>query len=95
MSCRERLASGEPVDRRPKPGKRVDASEGEGWGSSRTIEASTLLALLTAAVGADGWTHRPLRLAGARITGSLDLESASLTRPLQLKDRFGRSGHAN
>ncbi|TCC21661.1 hypothetical protein [Kribbella sindirgiensis] len=33
-----------------------------------------------------GWTHRPLWLAGARITGSLDLAAARLIRPLQLED---------
>ena len=47
-----------------------------------------LSSLLTVAIGADGWTHRPLRLAGARITGALDLESATLTRPLHLEDCF-------
>jgi len=80
--------SGEPVDLRPEPGKRVDASDGEGWSSSRAVEASMLSSLLTVAIGADGWTYRPLRLAGARITGALDLESATLTRPLYLQDCF-------
>jgi hypothetical protein len=88
VSCRERLASGEPVDLRPELGKRVDASDEKGWDSGRTVEASMLSALLTVAVGAEGWTHRPLRLAGARITGALDLESATLTRPLHLEDCF-------
>jgi hypothetical protein len=88
MSYRDRLASGEPVDLRPKPAVRVNAKYGKLWRSSRTVEASLLSMLLTANTGASGWTHRPLRLSGARITGTLDLESATLTRPLYLEDCF-------
>lgn len=88
MSYRDRLASGESVDLRPKPAVRVNAKYGKLWRSSRTVEASLLSMLLTANTGASGWTHRPLRLSGARITGTLDLESATLTRPLYLEDCF-------
>ncbi len=88
MSYRDRLASGESVDLRPKPAVRVNAKYGKLWRSSRTVEASLLSMLLTANTSASGWTHRPLRLSGARITGTLDLESATLTRPLYLEDCF-------
>jgi hypothetical protein len=83
---RARLARGEPVDLRPTPGATVDAGQGGGWGADRTVAAAMLAELLTAPVGGEGWTHRPLRLAGARITGLLDLQGATLTRSLDLAD---------
>jgi hypothetical protein len=85
---RARLARGELVDLRPTPGKRVDAAGGSDWGADRTIPAAMLAELLTARVDSEGWTHRPLRLAGARISGVLDLDGATLTRSLHLEDCY-------
>ena len=73
---------------RKPAGLLVNAKYGKLWRSSRTVEAPLLSELLTTNTGASGWTHRPLRLSGARITGALDLESATLTRPLYLEDCF-------
>ena len=58
MSYRDRLASGEWVDLRPKPAVRVNAKYGKLWRSSRTVEAPLLSELLTTNTGASGWTHR-------------------------------------
>ncbi|MBG0566578.1 hypothetical protein [Actinoplanes aureus] len=85
---RERMLRGEAVDLWPDPGKRIDAADGLKWNSCRTVEASTLLDLVTAPIGSDQWSHRPIRLAGARVLGHLDLEAAILTRPLYLADCF-------
>src|SRR5262245_45454815 len=84
----ERWGHGELVDLRPTPGERVDASGGIDWVPDRSVAASQLMTVLTTPVDADEGTHRPLRLAGARITGRLDLEAATLTRPLHLEDCF-------
>lgn len=52
------------------------------------VDAWVLIELLTRKSSAEDWTHRPLSLAGARITGVLDLEAATLTRPLHLQDCY-------
>jgi hypothetical protein len=85
---RTRLARGELVDLRPTPGERVDAAGGSDWGADRTVPAAMLAELLTARVDSDEWTHRPMRLAGARVSGVLDLDGATLTRSLHLEDCF-------
>jgi hypothetical protein len=85
---RQQLARGELVDLRPTKGTRADAEAGGTWGTRRIVEASILTTLLTVGAGDQQWTHHPLRLAGARITGHLDLEAATLNRSLLLEDCY-------
>ncbi|WP_405064950.1 hypothetical protein OG558_23690 [Kribbella sp. NBC_01510] len=85
---RKRLARGDQVDLRDTPGERVKASIGQNWLAKRTVDTSVLVELLSVRPGAKGWTHRPLWLAGARITGSIDLVGATLGRPLHFEDCF-------
>ncbi|MFF8531693.1 oxidoreductase [Streptomyces sp. NPDC015532] len=56
-----------------------DPGRGASWGPERTIRAELVARLLT-----DSEARTPLRLAGARITGLLDLEGATLSRWLLL-----------
>ncbi|EPH46305.1 hypothetical protein ABT390_13075 [Streptomyces aurantiacus] len=88
---KELLARGTHVDLRPVPGERVDAGDGEYWGDERAVDAAFLAELLTRPNGSDGGTHRAVWLAGARVTGALDLEAAHLSRPLHLEDCYFES----
>lgn len=85
---KELLARGARVDLRPVPGERVDAADGEYWGDERAVDAALLAHLLTRPTGGADGTHRAVWLAGARVTGVLDLEAAHLTRPLHLEDCY-------
>jgi hypothetical protein len=81
----EGILTGELVDLRSGDAMADDPARGGDWGVGRTVPAQTLLDLLTPPVDA-GVVKRGLRLAGARITGLLDLEAAEVAFPILLKD---------
>jgi hypothetical protein len=58
---------------------------GGAWGPERTVRAEVLVELLSA-TPTEGRQLRVLSVAGARITGQIDLEAMSLLRPLVLHD---------
>ncbi|MHB8390525.1 MAG: hypothetical protein ACYDBH_13255 [Acidobacteriaceae bacterium] len=62
-----------------------DPAQAGTWGPERTIRAEVIYAL---AMGTNPtWTVHPkgIQITGARITGSLDFQSAEITRPLVLR----------
>jgi hypothetical protein len=67
------LRAGDPVADVP--------ADGVSWGAERAVRAALLVQLLTRAE-----QPSPIRLVGARVTGSLDLEGATLGRWLLLRD---------
>ncbi|MET9775971.1 membrane-associated oxidoreductase [Streptomyces sp. NPDC006367] len=72
---------GELVDFRTEADE--DATAGGGWGPERTLRARVLRTLLVTAPQEDGEISA-LRIAGARITGKLDLTHAVLDRPVRM-----------
>ncbi|MET8825046.1 membrane-associated oxidoreductase [Streptomyces sp. NPDC004610] len=72
---------GATVDFRAAPGE--NAEDGADWGPERTLRASVLKALLVSGPQEDGEVPA-LRVAGARITGPLDLTHAVLDTPIRL-----------
>ncbi|NEE15462.1 membrane-associated oxidoreductase [Streptomyces sp. SID7499] len=64
-----------------------DTERGADWGPDRTVRASVVRALLLSAPQEDGETAA-LRLAGARITGVLNLQYADLDHAVRLSDCF-------
>jgi hypothetical protein len=62
-----------------------DPAAGETWGKDRQVRAQLLYELLTGINGPKDARPRALRLAGARITGTLDLEATTLACPLMLR----------
>src|SRR5690242_20675572 len=54
----------------------------QNWAANRTIRAKDLVDLL---VDSRANGRRPLRLVGAHVTGTINLESAALTRPIALE----------
>jgi hypothetical protein len=62
-----------------------DPITGEAWGEDRQVRAQLLYELLTGINGPRDDRPRALKLAGARITGALDLEAATLVCPLILR----------
>jgi hypothetical protein len=81
---RQTMATGALVDLRKGNSTADDPSHGQQWGSERTVHAEVLAELLTQSLGSQ--TPRALRLAGARITGMLNLEAAELGCPVLLRD---------
>ncbi|MGW2102306.1 membrane-associated oxidoreductase [Streptomyces olivaceoviridis] len=73
---------GEAVDFRQSPGD--DPADGAGWGAERTVRARVLRALLLGGPRQDGETAA-LSLAGARITGRLDVQYATIDHPVRLR----------
>jgi hypothetical protein len=63
-----------------------DPATGEAWGDDRQIRAQLLYQLLTGGNRPEDVRPRALRLAGARISGTLDLDGAELVCPLLLRD---------
>jgi hypothetical protein len=80
------IEAGELVDLRVGEPRDDDPARGAVWGAARTVPARLLVELLTAALPPDSGRPRPVRVRGARITGSLDLEACTLTCPLLLQD---------
>jgi hypothetical protein len=62
-----------------------DPATGETWGEDRQIRAQLLYELLIGITGPTDVRPRAVKLAGARITGTLDLEAATLKCPLHLR----------
>jgi hypothetical protein len=65
-----------------------DPVHGSTWGPERTVRAELLAGLLTGARKPESGTVRMLKLRGARISGSLDLEAATLVCPVVLQGCF-------
>jgi hypothetical protein len=79
---RRAVAAGALADLRDGTQRADDPRGGQMWGPGRTIRADVRAHLLTEVVAAE--RPRSLRLAGARIVGTLDLEAARLPCPLLL-----------
>jgi hypothetical protein len=84
QDLREAMTTGEWMDLRKHDPQADDPSQGAQWGAERTIRAEVLAYLLTQVTGPQ--QPRALRLAGARVTGKLDLEAAELVCPVSLRD---------
>jgi hypothetical protein len=84
QQLREAILTGQLVDLREGDPTADAAARGSEWGARRTVPAVLLANLLTRGDGPD--QPRALRLAGARITGRLDLEAAHLVCPVLLLD---------
>lgn len=65
-----------------------DPAKGANWGKDHQVRAQLLVELLTGSTGPKGGRPRALKLANARITGTLDLEAATLICPLTLQGCF-------
>ncbi|GAA3104642.1 pentapeptide repeat-containing protein [Streptosporangium carneum] len=76
--------SGAWVDLRTGDAEADDPANGDGWGPERTIRAEVLSALLLGARQAEPGKTAGLRLAGAHVTGVLDVSDATLTGKLHL-----------
>ncbi|MFE5602216.1 oxidoreductase [Streptomyces coelicoflavus] len=72
------LRTGVPADDR--------VAEGGRWGPGRTVRAGVIVALLLGANAAQPGAVAGLRLAGARLTGCLDLAGAQVAHALWLED---------
>jgi hypothetical protein len=72
------LRTGVPEDDR--------VAEGGQWGSGRTVRAAVIMALLLGANSAQPGAVACLRLAGARISGQLNLAGAQIAHALWLED---------
>jgi hypothetical protein len=77
------MATGKLVDLRTGQPDADNPACGATWGKPRVVRAEVLAELLTQQ-GQEPRRSRALRLAGARITGTLDLEGAELVCPLLL-----------
>jgi hypothetical protein len=62
-----------------------DPAKGANWGQDRQVRAQLLEELLTGRTSPNDAGPRALKLAGARITGTLDLEATILVCPLILQ----------
>jgi hypothetical protein len=80
-AVRDALVRGQAVDLRPAT---ADGNDGAPWVPERTVRGELLRDLLLSE--AAGGAAPTLRLRGARITGRLDLEGASLSVALDLRD---------
>ncbi|KUJ65321.1 oxidoreductase [Streptomyces albus subsp. albus] len=76
---------GRQVDLRTGEAEADDPAAGDSWGPERTVRAAVLLALLLGGNGTRAGAVPALRLAGARITGRLDLAGAEIGDTLWLK----------
>jgi hypothetical protein len=79
-------ATGTLVDLRTDDPKLDSPEKGAQWGPERTVRAEVIAALLLGGGEAASVAVRRVRLQGARITGELDLEAATLRCPLALLD---------
>ncbi|NHI05457.1 membrane-associated oxidoreductase [Streptomyces sp. KO7888] len=81
------FASGTDVDFRaggPTPADSDDPAGGGTWGPERTVRASVLRSLLLDGPREEGRVAA-LSLAGARVTGQLDLQYATVDHPVRLR----------
>jgi hypothetical protein len=79
---------GENVDLRDQGDE--DPARGADWGPERTVRASVVRALLLSSPQEDGETAS-LRLAGARLTGVLNLQYSDIDHAVRLSDCFSRT----
>jgi len=79
-------ATGTPVDLRVLDPEQDEPANGGNWDTSRQIRAEFLVDLLLGTLGPGHGHPRAIKLRGARITGLLDLEDATLICPLLLRD---------
>ncbi len=82
----EAAVTGTLVDLRTGDSKLDSPEKGAEWGTERTIRAKVIVDLLIGNGEAASMSIRGVRLQGARITGDLDLEAATLRCPLALLD---------
>ncbi|NVI89544.1 hypothetical protein [Actinomadura sp. BRA 177] len=75
---------GEAVDLSTGDPALDDIGQSDRWGHDRVVRAEVLVALLVGAVDPEPGQVAAVRLAGARITGSLNLGHAEVTVPLAL-----------
>ncbi|WP_330344000.1 membrane-associated oxidoreductase [Streptomyces longwoodensis] len=80
---RAAFATGTPVDLRESPGD-DPSRDGPLWGPERTVRGEVLRALLLDAPPPGGGVPA-LDLAGARVTGRLDLQYATVEHPVRLR----------
>ncbi|GGL07580.1 oxidoreductase [Sphaerisporangium melleum] len=80
----EAYPSGSWVDLRTGDADRDDPAGGATWGRERTVRAELLTALLLGARPAAPGQVAGLRLAGARVVGTLNLSDATITTKLHL-----------
>jgi hypothetical protein len=81
----EAVETGKLVDLRPGDTGRDDPANGATWSADRQVRAQLLYELLTGISKPKEFSPRALRLAGAWITGALDLEAVALECPLLLR----------
>jgi hypothetical protein len=78
--------TGRLVDLRAGVAELDDPANGASWDAARTVRAEVLAELMVGARTPPGGRLWAVRLRGARITGQLDLEAATLACPLLLWD---------
>ena len=78
--------TGELVDLRARKPNLDDATRGKTGDVARAVRAELLVELLTGRDEASNGRPRAVKLRGARITGTLDLEASTLLCPLLLQD---------
>lgn len=78
--------TGMPKDLSADNAELNDPAKGADWGAERQIRAGFLIDLLTGASSSDSKCPRAVKLRGARVTGSLDLEALTLVCPLELEN---------
>ncbi|MFJ6785866.1 oxidoreductase [Streptomyces yangpuensis] len=88
----DRFPEGRLVDLRTGVPEEDRVSAGEQWGSRRTVRASVIAALIQGANTAQMGAVACLRLAGARISGHLNLAGAQITYALWLEDCWFEDG---
>lgn len=76
---------GNPINLSDDKAERNDPGKSEDWGDNRTIHASYIEWLVTNKQAKEHLTHRGIRIQGARIVGSIDLEHTSSACPLELR----------
>jgi hypothetical protein len=84
LLCKEFPAGGQ-VDLRTGGPERDDVGGGASWGPERTIRAEVIAGLLLNRERPAGGVAR-LRLAGARISGRLDLDNATIDDPVEFDE---------
>jgi hypothetical protein len=85
---RAAIVTGTLVDLRTGDTRLDDPSNGAQWGDDRAVGAQLLAGLLTADLTSQEGRPRAIKLQGARIIGSLNLQAAELACPLTLQDCY-------
>ena len=81
-----KAVTGDLADVRAGKPELDNPSRGADWPHGRTVRADLLAAVLTGERDPEGGRLRAVRLRGARITGRLNLETATFKCPLALRD---------